>query len=223
MALDRKTRDRLIYWAVWIGCFIPIPMVIYWVSTGQMTADPIKAATQYLGQWGLRLLAAGLAITPLRKLFGWVWLLRFRRTIGVYAFAYIVIHLITYIAIDQGFAWGDIWADIVKRWYITIGMIGFVLLLPLAITSTNAMIRKMGAKRWKQLHRLAYIIAPLGVLHYDLLVKKDASWPHFYAAIVGVLLAYRVYDWALSKWKKRDGAPPAMRTSPRRPAPANSA
>jgi methionine sulfoxide reductase heme-binding subunit len=210
--MTRRTRDRLIYWTVWGFCFLPLPFAVWWIAHDQFTADPIKRTIDYLGEWGLRLLALSLAITPARKLFGWVWLLRYRRTIGVFAFSYIALHLTTYIAVDQGFDWHQIWADIVKRPYITFGMTGFVLLSPLAITSTNAMIRRLGARRWRMLHRLVYIIAPLGVLHYDLLVKKDATWPHFYAAIIGVLLAYRLYDAARSRVERsrRAGATPAL-------------
>ena len=121
-------------------------------------------------------------------------MLRFRRKIGLFAFAYLALHLADYIAVDQGFDWSAIWDDIVKRPYITFGMLGFVLLVPLAVTSTNAMIRRLGARRWRALHRSVYVAAALGVLHYDLLVKRDASWPHFYAAIIGALMAYRAID-----------------------------
>ena len=191
MATDRRVRERLFYWLVWAGCFLPLPMLAYWIATDQLTADPIKESIHYLGEWALRFLAIGLAITPARKLLGWGWLQRFRRTIGLFAFSYLALHLVDYIAVDQGFDWSAVGADIVKRPYITFGMLGFVLLIPLAVTSTNAMIRRLGPRRWRMLHRLVYIVAALGVLHYDLLVKRDASWPHFYAAIVGGLLAYR--------------------------------
>lgn len=197
--MTRRTRERLIYWAVWGGCFLPLPLLVWWIANGQLTADPIKAGIDYLGEWVLRLLALGLAITPLRKLLGWGWLQRFRRTIGLFAFTYLALHLTTYIAVDQGFDWHGIWADIVKRPYITFGMLGFSLLLPLAVTSTNAMIRRLGARRWRMLHRLVYAAALLGVLHYDLLVKKDATWPHIYAAVIGVLLAYRAYGAVRAK------------------------
>jgi sulfoxide reductase heme-binding subunit YedZ len=192
--MDRKTRDRWIYRAVWAGCFLPIPLMVWWFYTDQLGANPAKEGLHYLGEWALRFLALGLAITPARKLFGWGWLLRYRRTIGLFALAYVTLHLIVYLWLDQGFDWPEIWRDIVKRPYITFGMIAFLLLLPLAITSTNAMIRRLGARRWRQLHRLVYVVAILGVLHYDLLVKKDATWPHVYAVIIGALLLYRLVD-----------------------------
>jgi len=210
--MTRRTRDRLIYWAVWAGCFLPLPLAAWWIAHDQFSADPIKETIHYLGEWGLRLLAVGLALTPARRLFGWVWPLRFRRTIGLFAFAYLALHLVTYIAVDQGFDWQQVWADIVKRPYITFGMTGFLLLLPMAITSTNAMIRRLGGRRWRLLHRVVYLAAPLGVLHYDLLVKKDATWPHFYAAIIGLLLLYRAYDAARARIEKgrRSGPTPAL-------------
>jgi len=192
--MNRRARDRWIYRAVWLGCFLPIPLLTWWFYNDELGANPAKEGLHYLGEWGLRFLALGLAITPLRKLPGCGWLLRFRRTIGLFAVSYIALHLIVYVALDQGFDWAEIWRDIVKRPYITFGMLAFLLLLPLAATSTNAMIRRLGARRWRSLHKLVYVIAPLGVLHYDLLVKKDASWPHFYAVVIAFLLGYRVVD-----------------------------
>ena len=211
LLMDRRTRERWAYWTVWAGCFLPIPLVVWWFYADELGANPAKEGLHYLGEWALRFLAIGLAITPLRKLFGWGWLLRYRRTIGLFALAYVSLHLIVYIALDQGFDWGEIWRDIVKRPYITFGMLAFLLLLPLAITSTNTMIRKLGARRWRNLHRLVYLIAVLGVLHYDLLVKKDASWPHFYAIVIGLLLAYRLADAVRKHLARRTPAPAAVR------------
>jgi sulfoxide reductase heme-binding subunit YedZ len=204
--MARKTRDRLIYLGVWGACFLPLPILVWWFYADDLGANPAKTGLHYLGEWGLRFLVIGLAITPLRRLFGWGWLLRFRRTIGLFAVAYIALHLIVYLALDQGFDWGSIWRDIVKRPYITFGMLAFLLLLPLAVTSTNAMIRRLGARRWRNLHKLVYIIVPLGVLHYDLLVKKDASWPHFYAALVAAFLAYRAAVFIRTRMR-RTGMP----------------
>jgi sulfoxide reductase heme-binding subunit YedZ len=211
--IDRRTRDRWIYRVVWLACFLPMPTVIYWFYTDQLGANPAKEGMYVLGQWALRMLALGLAITPLRKMFGWVWLLRFRRTFGLFAVAYVVLHITTYVVLDQNFEWSDIWKDILDRPYITIGMGAFLMLLPLAYTSTNAMIRRMG-KNWRRLHRLVYIIAPLGVLHYDLMVKKDATWPHIYAVIIGLLLLWRVWDWRQTKAARaaRGGTRPAPGT-----------
>jgi sulfoxide reductase heme-binding subunit YedZ len=213
--IDRRIRDRWIYRAVWLGCFLPIPLMMWWFYADELGANPAKEGLHYLGEWALRFMVAGLAITPLRKLFGWGWIQRYRRTIGLFALTYVTLHLIAYIWLDQGFDWGEIWRDIVKRPYITFGMLAFVLLLPLGITSTNGMIRRLGARRWRQLHRLAYVIAILGVLHYDLLVKKDASWPHFYAAIIGVLLAYRIFDAVGTRMRRKNAQDlPNRGTSP---------
>ena len=213
--IDRRIRDRWIYRAVWLGCFLPIPLMMWWFYADELGANPAKEGLHYLGEWALRFMVAGLAITPLRKLFGWGWIQRYRRTIGLFALTYVTLHLIAYIWLDQGFDWVEIWRDIVKRPYITFGMLAFVLLLPLGITSTNGMIRRLGARRWRQLHRLAYVIAILGVLHYDLLVKKDASWPHFYAAIIGVLLAYRIFDAVGTRMRRKNAQDlPNRGTSP---------
>src|SRR5450755_4097256 len=113
--MNRRTRERVIYALVWAGCFLPLPMMAWWFYQDDLSANPVKEALHYLGEWGLRFLAIGLAITPLRKIFGWGWLLRFRRTIGLFAVAYLALHLITYIAVEQDFDWGEIWRDIVKR------------------------------------------------------------------------------------------------------------
>jgi sulfoxide reductase heme-binding subunit YedZ len=214
--MNRRTRDKIIYWVVWAGCFAPIPLLVWWFYDDDLGANPAKKGLHFLGEWGLRLLVVGLAITPLRKLFHWGWLQRFRRTIGLFAATYIALHLLVYIGLDQNFDWGEIWRDIVKRPYITFGMLAFVLMLPLAITSTNGMIRRLGARRWRSLHRLVYLIVPLGVLHYDLLVKKDASWPHFYAAIVAALLAYRIEEWVRGRrTRKPAAARPTAAPAPR--------
>jgi sulfoxide reductase heme-binding subunit YedZ len=190
--------------------------MMWWFYDDELGANPAKEGLHYLGEWALRFLVIGLAITPLRKLFGWGWLQRYRRTIGLFALAYVTLHLTVYIALDQGFDWPEIWRDIIKRPYITFGVIAFLLLLPLAITSTNGMIRRLGARRWRRLHRLAYVIAILGVLHYDLLVKKDATWPHFYAIIIGVLLLYRVVDAARTRMRRAKAPSAPNRTAPAR-------
>lgn len=192
--MQKKTRDRLIYAAVWLSLFAPMAVIAYWGVTNQLGANPINTGMRMLGVWGIRILLLGLAMTPLRATFGWNFLQKYRRTIGVFGFAYVAVHLSTYLVLDQFFDWATIWKDIVKRPYITFGMLAFVLLLPLAITSTNGMIRRLGGRRWRQLHKLVYLAVPLGILHYDLLVKADATWPRFYAAIVALLLGWRVWD-----------------------------
>ena len=142
----------------------------------------------------LRLLIVGLAITPLARILKQPRLIRFRRTVGLFAFAYVLLHLTNYVVTDQWFDWAAIGKDILKRPFITVGMAAFVLLVPLAVTSTNWALRKLGPVRWRKLHRLTYLIVPLGVIHYLMLVKADHRPPVIYGAIVALLLGWRLWD-----------------------------
>lgn len=162
-------------------------LVPHWLG-----ANPAEHITRTTGDWTLRLLLLTLAVTPLRKLTGWQTLARFRRMLGLYAFFYGTVHLSSYLAFDHAFDLLAIGRDIVKRPFITVGVVTLILMLPLAITSTNAMVRRLGARRWLALHRLVYLIAPLGVLHFWWMVKKDITEPAIYAAVLAVLLGYRL-------------------------------
>lgn len=155
-------------------------------------ANPAEFITRATGDWTLRFLLITLAVTPLRKLTGWSWLLRLRRMLGLFAFFYGLVHLSSYVSFDHVFDVAEILRDIVKRPFITVGFTALVLMIPLAVTSTNAMVRRLGAKRWLALHRLVYVIAPLSVLHFWWMVKADITEPAIYAAILAVLLGYRV-------------------------------
>lgn len=155
-------------------------------------ANPAEFITRSTGDWTLRFLLITLAVTPLRTLSGWNWLLSFRRMLGLYAFFYGVVHLSSYVAFDHVFDVAEILKDIVKRPFITVGFTTLVLMIPLAITSTNAMVRRLGAKQWIALHRLGYLVAPLGVLHFWWMVKRDVTEPALYAAILAALLGYRL-------------------------------
>jgi len=155
-------------------------------------ANPAEFITRSTGDWTLRFLLCTLAVTPLRKLLSWHWLLRLRRMLGLYAFFYGVVHFSSFIAFDHVFDIAEILKDIVKRPFITVGFTALVLMLPLAITSTDAMVRRLGAKRWVALHRLVYAIAPLGVLHFWWMVKRDITEPAIYALILSALLGYRL-------------------------------
>ena len=155
-------------------------------------ANPAEFITRSTGDWTLRFLLATLAVTPLRKLSGWNGLLRLRRMLGLYAFFYGLVHLSSYVSFDHVFDVSEIARDIVKRPFITVGFTALLLMIPLAVTSTSAMVRRLGAKRWLALHRLVYLIAPLGVLHFWWMVKADITEPAIYAAILAVLLGYRV-------------------------------
>jgi methionine sulfoxide reductase heme-binding subunit len=176
---------------VYIVGFIPAVWLFYAGIMDQLGADPMRYLEQALGLWALRFLIATLAITPLRQLFS-INLLRYRRAIGLLAFYYAALHLVTYMVLDQGLDMAAIVADIVKRPYITIGMATFVILVPLALTSNNAAIRRMGGQAWARLHKLVYVAAIGAVLHYILVVKSWPAEPLVYAAIVAVLLGYRL-------------------------------
>lgn len=165
-------------------------------------ANPAEFINRATGRWTLRFLLITLAVTPLRSLTGWSWLLRFRRMLGLFAFFYAVTHLTSYAGFDRLFNVDEILKDIAKRPFITVGFTALLLLIPLAITSTNAMVRRLGARRWLALHRLVYLIAPLGVLHFWWMVKRDVTQPAIYAAILIVLLGYR----AIARLKLRQRA-----------------
>ena len=155
-------------------------------------ANPAEFITRSTGDWALRILLLTLAITPLRKLSERAWLLQFRRMLGLFAFFYVVIHFVSYIAFDHVFELDAILKDIIKRPFITVGFACLVLMLPLALTSANAMIRWLGASRWRALHRLIYVIGPLAVLHFWWMVKRDITEPAIYAIVLALLLGYRL-------------------------------
>jgi len=158
---------------------------------GTLGANPTEELTHRTGEWALRMLLITLAITPLRQITGLNWLIRFRRMLGLYAFFYATLHLATYVWFDQFFNWAEIISDVVKRPYITVGFAAFILLIPLAATSTQWMIRKL-KRRWTLLHRSVYLIGVLGVTHFFWLVKADFREPVIYATILTLLLAYRL-------------------------------
>lgn len=178
---------------VFIGCLLPAGMLIYGALMGQLGANPIEVLTRDSGTWALRFLLLTLCLTPLRWLTGLNNLIRFRRMIGLFVFFYAVVHMSLYLWLDQFFDWHEIWLDILKRPFITIGFISFLLLIPLVVTSTNAMMQRLGARRWKALHRLTYVIAALSCLHYLMLIKADITEPMIYFMILAFLLGFRLY------------------------------
>ena len=190
--MSKLGRDRLISALVWLLCAAPLLLFVWQGVNDDLTANPIEYILRALGLWGLRFLCITLALAPLAKLLKAPMILRYRRRIGLWAFAYVALHLTTYVAIDKQFDWPTIGEDIAKRPYITIGMAAFALLIPLTITSVNRIRRKMRARNWQRLHQLIYPIAVMGVIHYYLLVKADVTSPLRYAAIVAVLLGYRL-------------------------------
>jgi sulfoxide reductase heme-binding subunit YedZ len=160
--------------------------------------NPVEFITHYTGDWTLRLLLITLTVTPLRNLLNRPQLTRFRRMLGLFAFFYAMLHLATWAWLDKQFDPSEMWKDIMKRWYITVGMAALLGMTPLAITSTAGWVRRMGFKNWQKLHRLVYFCAAAGVIHYYLLVKSDIRLPVMYGAMLTVLLAYRVIKYARS-------------------------
>jgi sulfoxide reductase heme-binding subunit YedZ len=171
---------------------LPLARLVALGLLGKLGANPIEFITRSTGTWTLVLLLVTLLVTPLRRLLDWPWLLRLRRMLGLFAFFYACLHFTTYVWLDQFFDAMAIGRDIVKRPFVTVGFVAFVLLVPLAATSTNAMVRRLGARRWQRLHYAVYAIATLGIVHYWWLVKKDVTQPVLYAAALAVLLGYRV-------------------------------
>ena len=180
---------------VFAACLIPLGLLVWRGATGGLTANPIEYITHRTGDWTLRFLLITLAITPVRRLTGWAVLAPFRRMLGLFAFFYAMLHFSTYLVLDFFFAFDLILDDIVERRYITAGFTGFLLLIPLAVTSTQRMIRRLGGERWRRLHRLVYVAAIAGVVHYLWLVRIDIRPPLVYAAILAVLLGVRLWFW----------------------------
>jgi sulfoxide reductase heme-binding subunit YedZ len=192
---------------VFILCSIPAGQLAYQAWIGDLGVNPIEFITRFTGSWTLIILITSLAATPLRRLTGWNDLIKFRRMLGLFAFFYALLHFSTYLVLDLFFDFRAIGKDILKRPYITAGFIAFVVMIPLAITSTAAMIRRLG-KRWQQLHRLVYVAAIAGVIHFYWLVKADISRPAQYGAVLALLLGYRLFV----KWRPRIAAKLASRS-----------
>ncbi|MEA2660053.1 MAG: methionine sulfoxide reductase heme-binding subunit [Candidatus Binatota bacterium] len=176
---------------VFLLCLIPFGQLAYNAYTGDLGVNPIETITRFTGSWALIFLLGSLAVTPLRRLTRWNELIKFRRMLGLFAFSYALAHFSTYLVLDLFFDWAAIGKDILKRPYVTAGFTAFVLMIPLAITSTAAMIRRLG-KRWQQLHRLVYLAAIGGVIHFYWLVKADIRRPAQYGAVLALLLGYRL-------------------------------
>jgi sulfoxide reductase heme-binding subunit YedZ len=196
---------------VFILALIPLCALVYRALTGGLGANPVEFVQHATGDWTLRFLIITLAIAPLRKLLKLPELIRFRRMLGLFAFFYVCLHFLTYIGPDQSFSLAGMWKDVEKRRYITVGFAGFVLLIPLAITSTAGWIRRLGGKRWQMLHRAIYLAAVCGVIHYYWLVKSDVRKPVFYGVLVAILLLWRLGDWIV---KRRATAPVRVSSAP---------
>ena len=183
--------NKLIKPLIFSLCLLPLVLLFRNFYLDELGANPFEVLTRSTGEWTLRFLLLTLAMTPLRRITGSAWPLRLRRMLGLFTYFYVCVHLLTYIWLDHFFDWDEIVTDIVKRPYITFGMLAFILLTPLALTSTKNMMKRLG-HRWKSLHKLIYIIAPIGVLHFILLVKADLSEPIIYAFILIVLYLVRI-------------------------------
>ncbi len=178
--------------AVFSICLSPLAYLGWRAYHGDLTANPVEFIQHFTGNWTLRFLLITLSVTPLRRILNLPDLIRFRRMLGLFAFFYVFLHFLTYIGPDQSFDLGGMWKDVAKRPFITVGFLGFVLLIPLALTSTKGWIRRLGGKRWQALHRLIYVSALCGVVHYYWLVKSDHRLPLLYGVILVVLLLYRL-------------------------------
>ncbi len=179
---------------VFLVSTIPFVQLSWGLLRNDLGINPVETLQHTTGDWTLRFLIFTLAITPLRKTFKLPELIRFRRMLGLFAFFYVVLHFVTYLGPDQSFNFSGMWDDVAKRKFVTVGFAAFLLLIPLAITSTTGWIRRLGGKRWQALHRSIYVCAILGVIHYYWLVKSDVRKPVFYGVLVGILLLWRVWD-----------------------------
>ena len=200
---------------VFIVCLVPLGQLVFNYYSDNLTANPIEYITRFTGSYALLILLSSLAVTPLRKLTGWNELIKLRRMLGLFAFFYAALHFATYMVLDLFFDFSAIGKDILKRPYITVGFSALVLMIPLALTSNAAMIRRLG-KRWQQLHYLVYGIAMLGVVHFYWLVKADIRRPVQYGAVLVLLLGYRlVARWAsLSRWFQKFQSFQSFKTLP---------
>src|SRR5207302_7468057 len=199
---------------LFVLCLVPLAWLGWRAYQQQLSANPIEFITHYTGDWIIRFLLITLAVTPLRKIFNQPQLARFRRMLGLFAFFYGCLHLMTWLWLDKFFDLSEMWKDVVKRRFITAGMTAFLLMLPLAITSTAGWVRRLGFVRWQRLHRLIYFSALAGVIHYYWLVKSDVREPLMYGGIWAALMCYRLVIWLRAPRKVQRNGQPARVTTP---------
>ena len=195
--------------AVWVGSLWPLGVLVRGFLTDDLGANPIDSITRTLGLTALVLLLTSLAMTPLRALCGWSWPIQLRRLLGLLAFFYVCLHCSVWIGLDHFFAWRRMGDDVVKRPFITVGVLALLLLVPLAATSTQGMIKRLGGARWRLLHKLAYVIGGLGVLHFLWLAKKGRTTPYYYAIALALLLGIRGWAWGRKRLAPHPGPLPA--------------
>ena len=196
---------------IFLLCLAPLGVLVWRTLTGNLGANPVEFIQHATGDWTLRFLVFTLCITPLRKILKLPELIRFRRMLGLFAFFYACLHFLTYLGPDQSFDLKAIWKDVAKRPFVTVGFTAFVLLIPLALTSTAGWIRRLGGRRWQMLHRAIYISAICGVIHYYWLVKSAVLRPLTYGAIVAALLLWRLGDWFIRRGRTITAAPKTQR------------
>ncbi|HKX28043.1 MAG TPA: protein-methionine-sulfoxide reductase heme-binding subunit MsrQ [Blastocatellia bacterium] len=177
---------------VFVNSAVPVTLLAWDAYYHYLGANPLEFLTHTTGTLTLIFLCLSLAVTPLRKMLGWPWLVKLRRMLGLYAFFYGTFHLLCYVWFDKAFSFGEVAQDTLKRPFIFLGMLGFLVMVPLAVTSTNKMVKRLGGRRWNLLHKLAYLAAIAGVLHYYLLVKADTTIPIGFGIVLALLLGYRV-------------------------------
>jgi sulfoxide reductase heme-binding subunit YedZ len=192
-------------WALFVMGLVPILWLVFGLFTNKLGVNPIETLIRDSGTWALRFLLITLAITPLRWLTGLNQLIAFRRMLGLYAFFYAVVHMMMYLGLDQFFDVSEIIKDIIKRPFITVGFVSFVLLIPLAVTSTNKMMKRLGGKNWKRLHKTSYFIEAAACLHFYMLARADKSEPLLYIAIISVLMLVRVYHFVSQHVQQKSG------------------
>jgi sulfoxide reductase heme-binding subunit YedZ len=192
---------------MYVGAMAPLASILLRASRGALSANPIAQVMNELGLSALVLLLASLACTPARHLFGWTWPIRIRRDLGLLAFFYAVLHFLTYLVLDQAVDLAAIWADIAKRPFITVGFLALLLLVPLALTSTKASVRRLGYRRWEQIHRLVYVAGALAVVHFFWRVKIDLTQPLTYGLVLAGLLGVRAAVWRSRPTSRRTAQP----------------
>lgn len=202
-ARPKKRRDPIVWYvkpAVWALCLAPALWLAWLIADAALYggrglgANPVEYINLYTGDWAIRFLLLSLAVTPMKIITGWAQVVRLRRLIGLFAFFYVALHVSNYVGIDQFFAWGAIWDDIVKRWYITVGMVGLVCLIPLAVTSTKGWIKRLGGKNWNKLHKAAYIAGAAACIHF-FMMRKGFQWePIVYGLIFLGLMGFRLIE-----------------------------
>ena len=189
--MSAKNKASMVKAGVFFICLVPLIYLIWGLFTENLGANPVETLTRNSGLWALRFLLITLLVSPIRWYTGLTAVVKYRRMLGLYAFFYAFVHMLLYLGLDQLFNIHDIWKDIIKRPFITVGFISFILLLPLVVTSTNKMIKRLGGKRWKRLHRLTYLVASLSCLHFLMLIKADIREPVIYILLLLALFFVR--------------------------------